>query len=98
MIKFYVGDVIGSCSNCGCKVQIRQPWLSKQPIVNDGWYLVHCTNRGCHNYFGMEIREDEIEYLDFLVSDNDTGCLDNKNLCRVIQFQDYAKDVCYDKN
>lgn len=61
-----VGLTIGKCKNCNREVRLRQPWLSKQPVVNDGWYLVHCTNEECHNYTGMELRMWEMYLADFI--------------------------------
>lgn len=61
-----VGLQVGKCINCGCQVKLRQPWLSKMPVVNDGWYVMHCENEDCHNYYGMELRENEFSIADFV--------------------------------
>ncbi len=60
-----IGSVVGKCINCGMPVRIRQPWLSKMEEVNDGYYLIHCSNEDCHNYSGMEIRLDDLYLIDF---------------------------------
>ena len=39
-----VGMQVGTCLNCRRAVVLRQPWLSKMPVVNDGWYVMHCEN------------------------------------------------------
>ena len=36
------------------------------PVVNDGWYVMHCENEDCHNYYGMELRENEFSIADFV--------------------------------
>lgn len=64
-----VGMLIGKCLNCKEEVRLRQPWLSKKPLVYDGWYLVHCTNEDCHNYTGMELRMSEMQLADFIQYD-----------------------------
>ena len=61
-----IGTVVGRCKNCGSDVEIRQPWMSKIQTVNDGWYLFHCTNEDCHNYYGMEVMLSELGLLEFL--------------------------------
>lgn len=61
-----VGLQVGKCINCGCQVKLRQPWLSNMPVVNDGWYVLHCENEDCHNYYGMELRENEFSIADFV--------------------------------
>lgn len=61
-----VGMKVGTCMNCGRAVVLRQPWLSKMSSVNDGWYLLHCGNEDCHNYYGMELRENEFSIADFV--------------------------------
>mgnify|MGYP003419038508 CR=1 FL=1 len=70
-----VGLTVGRCKNCNREVRLRQPWLSKQPVVNDGWYLVHCMNEECHNYTGMELRMQEMQLADFIRFDK--SVLDN---------------------
>ena len=61
-----VGMRVGTCLNCMEEVRLRQPWLSKKPVVRDGWYLVHCINEDCHNYTGMELRMSEMRLADFI--------------------------------
>lgn len=61
-----VGMPVGTCLNCGKAVVLRQPWLSRMPSVNDGWYLLHCENGDCHNYYGMKLREKEFSIADFV--------------------------------
>ncbi|MBQ5849810.1 MAG: hypothetical protein IIW54_03185 [Lachnospiraceae bacterium] len=97
MDRFCVGAIIGTCKNCGCKVQIRQPWLSEPPVVNDGRYLINCVNSECHNYYGMEIREYEIDFVDFRNVDTGHICLDNEKKSNVIRFEDFVKGVCHDR-
>lgn len=62
----YVGLQLGRCKNCNSTVTLRQPWLSRKSDVNDGWYLVHCTNEDCHNHYGMELRLYELYMVDFV--------------------------------
>ena len=50
-----VCKAIGICKNCNSKVVLRKPWLSRMPIVNDGCYVIHCSNDDCHNSVGFEI-------------------------------------------
>lgn len=71
-----VGLKVGTCINCGESVALRQPWLTKHPIVNDGWYVLHCENEECHNYYGMELKENEFDLADF-VSWNEAYLLRN---------------------
>ena len=47
-------------------MRIRQPWLSQIEEVNDGYYLIHCTNEACHNYSGVEIKLSELWIADFV--------------------------------
>lgn len=61
-----VGLQVGTCLNCGRSVVLRQPWLSQMPSVNDSLYLLHCENEYCHNYYGMELRENEFSIADFV--------------------------------
>lgn len=61
-----VGMQVGTCLNCKRAVVLRQPWLSKMPVVNDGWYVMHCENEDCHNYYGMELRESKFSIADFV--------------------------------
>ena len=61
-----VGLCVGRCINCGSKVKLRQPWLSKMPVVNDGWYILHCENEDCHNYYGMELKDNQFSIADFV--------------------------------
>ncbi len=61
-----IGDIVGTCKNCYFPVKIRQPWLSKMEEVNDGYYLIHCTNEACHNYSGVEIKLNELWVADFV--------------------------------
>ena len=61
-----VGMQVGTCLNCRRAVVLRQPWLSKMPVVNDGWYVMHCENEDCHNYYGMELRKNEFSIADFV--------------------------------
>lgn len=61
-----VGMKVGTCINCKGAVVLRQPWLSKLPVVNDGWYVLHCENEDCHNFYGMELRECEFSIADFV--------------------------------
>ena len=62
-----IGMSVGKCKNCGSSVIMRQPWLSEEPIVNDGEYLFKCTNEKCHNCYGMELQiEDELGLADFI--------------------------------
>lgn len=90
--KVFIGAEIGKCRNCGFQVRVRQPWLSLMPIVNDGWYLIHCTNEACHNYYGMEIRENELTYVDF-IEDVDDDVPDEYKLGKIINLQEYVKEV-----
>ena len=87
--KFFIGAELGQCKNCGFQVRIRQPWLSLMPIANDGWYLIHCTNEVCHNYYGMEIKENELAYVDFIEDD----VSDEYKPGKIINLQEYVKDV-----
>lgn len=66
-----VGMKVGTCLNCGATASLRQPWLSKMPVVNDGWYVLHCENEDCHNYYGMELKENEFSIADFVVWDEE---------------------------
>lgn len=91
--KFYIGAEIGKCKNCGFQVRIRQPWLSLMPIANDGWYLIHCTNEACHNYYEMEIRDNELAYVDFIEDD----VSDEYKLGKIINLQEYVKEVRNDR-
>lgn len=91
--KFYIGAIIGRCKNCGFEVQLRQPWLSKTPIANDGWYLVHCTNEACHNYYGMEIKESELAYVDFIKDIVDDMPVNEQKQGKIINLQEYVKEV-----
>ena len=61
-----IGDIAGTCKNCYSPVKIRQPWLSQMDEVNDGYYLIHCTNEACHNYTGVEIKLSELWIADFV--------------------------------
>ena len=61
-----VGMEVGRCKNCNHPVKLRQPWLSKMPVVKDGYYLVHCSNEDCHNYYGMELSESQFGIADFV--------------------------------
>lgn len=61
-----VGLCVGRCINCGSEVKLQQPWLSKIPVVNDGWYLIHCENEDCHNYYGMELKDNQVSLADFV--------------------------------
>ena len=36
------------------------------PVVKDGYYLVHCSNEDCHNYYGMELSESQFGIADFV--------------------------------
>lgn len=90
--RFYIGAILGRCKNCGFQVQIRQPWLSVKPMANDGWYLIHCTNEECHNYYGMEVRENELDYVDFIENAmNDVS--DEHKQGKIINLQNYVKEV-----
>lgn len=91
--KFFIGAELGKCKNCGFQVQIRQPWLSLVPIVNDGWYLIHCTNEACHNYFGMEIKKDELAYVDFIEEEAEEIMVNSHKKRRIINMQEYVKEV-----
>lgn len=64
--KPYVGMIVGKCKNCGQDVEIRQPWLSEIPVINDGWIILHCLNEKCHNVSGWEMRIKDIETADFV--------------------------------
>jgi len=66
-----VGMKVGTCLNCGAAASLRQPWLSKMPVVNDGWYVLHCENEDCHNYYGMELKENEFSIADFILWDEE---------------------------
>ena len=96
--KFYIGATIGKCKNCGFEVKIRQPWLSKAPIANDGWYLVHCTNEACHNYYGMEIKESELAYADFIKDIVDYMPENEQKQGKIINLQEYVKEVRNGRN
>ena len=61
-----VGLCVGRCINCGGGVKLRQPWLSKMPVVNDGWYILYCENEDCHNYYGMELKYNQFSIVDFV--------------------------------
>ena len=61
-----IGMRLGTCKNCGKDVELRQPWSSEDPIVNDGWYLVHCKNERCHNFTGIEVMNDEFYFASFV--------------------------------
>ena len=86
-----VGLIVGVCRNCNSSVRLRQPWLSKMPIVNDGWYVLHCENEDCHNYYGMELKEGQFDMADF-VEWYDEHLVKNQELevppaCNVIPFR-----------
>ena len=66
-----VGLKVGTCMNCGNSVKLRQPWLSEMPVVNDGWYVLHCENEECHNCYGMELKDNEFSLADFVVWDDE---------------------------
>ena len=91
--KFYIGAEVGKCKNCGFQVRLRQPWLSLMPIANDGWYLIHCTNEACHNYYGMEIRESELPYVDFIKDIVDDMSVNEQKQGNIINLQEYVKEV-----
>lgn len=91
--KFYIGAEIGRCKNCGSQVLIRQPWLTLVPTANDGWYLIHCTNEACHNYYGMEIRESELSYVDFIKDIVDDMSVKEQKQGKIINLQEYVKEV-----
>lgn len=93
MNSLFVGQVFGKCMNCGAEVETRQPWLSNMPIVNDGWYLVHCMNEKCHNYYGMEIREEEQGYIDFVNVEMKSERTEANILCFKKRRIDKMKDV-----
>ena len=61
-----IGNIVGTCMNCSAPVRIRQPWLSEMEEVNDGYYLIHCTNESCHNFSGVEIKLSELWIADFV--------------------------------
>ena len=90
---------VGKCINCGYQVRLRQPWLSNMPIVNDGWYVLHCENEGCHNYYGMELRENEFSIADFvewnekhLIKNQETETVISSN---IIPFEKWYKGNCH---
>lgn len=91
--KFYIGEELGKCRNCGFRVLIRQPWLSDKPIANDGWYLIHCTNEACHNYYGMEIRGNELDYVDFIEDEVNDVSVNEYKTGKVIDLQKYVEEV-----
>ena len=66
-----VGMLVGRCKNCSHSIELRQPWLSRMLIVKDGYYLVHCNNEDCHNYYGMELLESEFDIADFVEWDEE---------------------------
>ena len=67
------------------------------PIVNDGWYLIHCTNETCHNYYGMEIRESELSYVDFVKDIVDDMSTNEQKQEKIIYLQEYVKEVRNDR-
>lgn len=94
-----VGLRVGKCINCGCQVKLRQPWLSNMPVVNDGWYGLHCENEDCHNYYGMELRENEFSIADFvewnekhLIKNQETETVISSN---IIPFEKWYKGNCH---
>ena len=69
MIKIknpYVGMIVGKCKNCGLDIELKQPWLSEIPVVNDGWIVLHCLNEKCHNSFGWEMQIQDVDTADFV--------------------------------
>ena len=68
--KITIGMTVGKCKNCGAPIELRQPWASEMPEVNDDWYLLHCTNEKCHNRFGWELSEEEFCTADFVIWDD----------------------------
>ncbi len=66
-----IGMAVGICRNCGSAVIVRQPWLSKKAIVNDGIYLFHCSNEDCHNHYGIQISPDRLGLVDFAIWDKE---------------------------
>lgn len=96
--KFYIGAEIGRCKNCGSQVRIRQPWLTLMPIVNDGWYLIHCTNEACHNYYGMEIRDNELNCVDFIEDEVGAILVNEHKKGNIINLQEYVKEVRNDRD
>lgn len=87
----YVGMEVGCCKNCYSLVRLRQPWLSKFPVVNDGYFLVHCCNVDCHNYYGMELAENEFSEADFVYWKEEykieNTSFDNPSKRNVIEFK-----------
>lgn len=94
-----VGLSVGICINCGCQAKLRQPWLSNMPIVNDGWYLLHCENEGCHNYYGMELKDNQFSIADF-VNWNEEFLVENQKTETVISgniipFEKWYRGNCH---
>lgn len=92
----YVGMEVGFCKNCYGLVRLRQPWLSKFPVVNDGYFLVHCCNVDCHNYYGMELSENEFSEADFVCWKEEykieNTSFDNPSKRNVIEFNRKMKE------
>ena len=84
-----VGLCVGRCINCGGGVKLRQPWLSKMPVVNDGWYILHCENEDCHNYYGMELKDNQFSIADFVEWNEEYMIKSQKSeaQCKIITFR-----------
>lgn len=65
------GMTVGVCRNCGSAIIVRQPWLSKKAVVNDGIYLFHCSNEDCHDHYGIQLSLDKLGLVDFAVWDKE---------------------------
>lgn len=84
-----VGLCVGRCINCGGEVKLRQPWLSKMPVVNDGRYILHCENEDCHNYYGMELKDNQFSIADFVDWNEEHMIKSQKSeaQCKIIPFK-----------
>lgn len=88
----HVGLNVGTCKNCGHSVTIRQPWLSLESIVNDDYYLIHCENENCHNYYGMQLKTFEFGLADFVSFRKEyleQDISENVDNTKIIYFQRY---------
>lgn len=69
------------------------------PIVNDGWYLLHCENEDCHNYYGMELKDNQFSIVDFvdwneeyLIENQETETVISSN---IIPFEKWYRGNCH---
>lgn len=90
-IKQVLPEVVGTCKNCYHPVVRQQPYFSTKPIVNDGWYLYRCTNEECHNCTGMELRDNELYFLDFVDIKKNTSLLKILNKAKIIYFNNIKR-------